>query len=450
MSKLIYQLDEKPAGKVLWLSTMQWFIFMIANLITIPIVLGHAFALTEYETAMMTSRTLLLCGMVCFLQALVGHKYPILEGPAGMWWGVFLILLQMRRDGGGSGDLLLRELELGLMAGSMIFILLAVCNLIGKIKGLFTPAVTGTFLILLAIQVSKSLLQGMLGIGFQGSETVKPLIALLSVLLIGLMIGVMKKGKGIVQNISVLIGLLAGWGLYAVLGLVSEIQSTETGLVLPEIFPFGSPVMNWGIVVTSAITSVILLSNLIASIQVFAKVSGVPATNAIFSRGVLVSGIGTFLAGCFGTIGIVPQTAAASLVSLTGIASRLPFLLSSILVALLGLFPQAGQWLATIPAPVGYAVLFTVFCQLLGFGLRDIQSLSLNQRDIFIVGFSILTGSGSLFIDGKAWAEFPSVFGFILGNGLIVGVIMVIVLEHLIFRKTKKEPLYSGSSQITS
>jgi xanthine/uracil permease len=449
MSKIIYGLNENPRGRVLWLSSMQWFVFTIANIITVPIVLGHAFGLQEYDIALMTSRTLLLSGLIGLLQVLFGHKLPIIEGPASMWWGVFLVLLQLNQDAGKSNVILLRELEWGLIAGSMVFIILSLSGLLSKIRILFTPAITGTFLILLALQVSKSLLEGVLGIGFHGSTTVKTSIILMSLILIGLNIGLMRKGKGILQNISVLISLLVGWGLYAMLGMVTFTPFSAQLIALPQLFPFGPPVFNWGVVLTSAITSVILMSNFIASVQVISKLAKVQVTNKVYSRGVFISGIGTLLTGCFGTVGIVPLTSGASLVAFTGIASRLPFLLSSAIIAIVGLVPSAGQLLATIPAPVGYAVLFTVFGQMIGFGLRDIQTLSLDQRDIFVVGFSILAGVGSLFIQGKAWADLPALFGFVFGNGLIVGVVIAILLEHLVFRKnqgtTKKNVNYKNS-----
>jgi xanthine/uracil permease len=437
MSMIIYRLNENPRGRVLWLSSMQWFFFTIANIITVPIVLGHAFGLQEYEIALMTSRTLLLCGLIGLLQIFFGHKLPIIEGPASMWWGVFLVLLALNHDAGKSNLILLRELGWGLIVGSMVFIFLALSGLLTKIRSLFTPAITGTFLILLALQVSKSLLEGMLGIGFHGSTTVKTPIILMSLLIIGLTIGLMRKGKGIFQNMSVLISLLLGWGLYAAVGMVTFIPFHAQIIALPQLFPFGPPVFNWGVVVTSAVTSVILMSNFIASVQVISKSAETEVTDKLYSRGVFISAIGTLLTGCFGTVGIVPLTSGASLVAFTGIASRLPFIISSAIIAIVGLVPAAGQLLATIPAPVGYAVLFTVFGQMIGFGLRDLQTLSMDQRDIFVVGFAILAGVGSLFIQGKAWADLPPLFGFILGNGLIVGVVIAMLLEHLVFRKNK-------------
>ncbi|MFD0869102.1 Putative purine permease ybbY [Chlamydia abortus] len=435
---LLYKLNERPKGTVLWLSAIQWFIFMLANFITVPLVLGLTLGLSGEEISFYTSRTLFLCGLIGAIQVMFGHRLPIIEGPAGMWWGVFLVLITMNMQMGGTTQTLLAELEMGLIVSSLVFILLAVFRLLNRLRALFTPVVTGTFLVLLSMQVSKSLVEGVLGIGYEGSDQVIPKIVLLSLLLISFTVGIMMKAKGMLKSMAVLIGLGTGWLLYALLGMVRFPEEQAPWAALPQVFPFGVPQWNTGIVITCVITSAILLSNLIASIQVFASAADEKVTDSMINRGSFMTGIGTLLAGLFGTVAAVPLTAAASMVVLTRIASRLPFLLASIGFIVLGLLPRVGQWLSTIPQPVGYAILFTVFGQLLGFGLRDYKRMELNLKDLFIIGFSLLSGVGLMFVPGSAWANLPSVFGYIVGNGLIVGVTLSIVLEHVVFKRKQQ------------
>lgn len=434
-SALSYKLNDKPKGTVLLFSSLQWFIFMLANFVTVPVVLAQALGLAEAETAMFVSRTLFVCGMIGAFQVILGHRLPILEGPAGMWWGVFVVLIGLQVQAGLPAQNVLLELQMGLLVCSAVFILLALFKLLPKVLHLFTPAVTGTFLVLLAFQLTPSLIRGVLGIGFRGSEQVIPLVLCISGLLIGLTVGLMLKGRGLVKNLAVLFSLAAGWVIYAAFGLVDVPDSKSTDwLAWPAWLPYGIPQWNTGVVLTCLITACILLSNLVASIKVTAEACEEKVDNNTYSRGSLVTGAGTFLSGLLGTVGAVPLTAAASLISLTGIASRLPFLLASAAFIALGLFPKLGLLLSSIPQPVAYAVLFAVFGQLLGFGLRDFKKLKLDQRDVFIIGLSLLTGAGVLFIDGSAWSVFPPVVGYLAGNGLIIGVALAILLEHVIFR----------------
>ncbi|GMA49581.1 hypothetical protein GCM10025857_09380 [Alicyclobacillus contaminans] len=274
MEGLIYRLDQRPRGGALWLSTLQWFMFTLANIITVPIVVGHAFHLSAAGIAMFTERTFFVCGVIGFLQAWLGHRFPVIEGPAGMWWGVFLVLVQMAVDKGQSLGVLLQELELGLMVGGLVFIVLGVSGQLGRVRRLFTPAVTGTFLILVALQVAHSLVEGVLGIGFRGRETVAPEVAGLSVLVLAVAMGLMFKARGMVQSISVLIGLGCGWVLFSVFGLVDAPVADTPWVALPSLLPFGPPKWNLGVCLTGAITGGILLSNLIASLQALAAAAG--------------------------------------------------------------------------------------------------------------------------------------------------------------------------------
>ncbi|MFB5192996.1 purine/pyrimidine permease [Alicyclobacillus fastidiosus] len=436
MEGLRYGLNDKPKNATLILSSVQWFVFSLANVITVPIVLGHAFGLSESGIALYTERSFFICGLVGLLQALIGHGYAIIEGPAGMWWGVFLVLIQMTKDEHGSLQSLLQDLEFGLIIAGVVFIVLGATGLLAWIRKLFTPVVTGTFLVLLALQVSKSLVEGVLGIGFRNRPTFSPEIALLSVLLMVLTIFLMFKARGIIQSIAVLIGLVVGWIVYAMLGLVDTPHTAAAVFSVPSVFPFGPPKFHMGVSITCVITAVILLSNLIASVQAFAGAAHEIPSSRAYNRGSVLTGVGTALSGIFGVAGVVPLTAAASLVALTGIASRLPFIIASAAVALLGFFPFIGQWVATLPAPAGYAILFTVFAQLLGFGLRDYKQLALDQRDVFVISIAVLTGVGIYFIPATAWLGLPAVLSYLLDNGLIIGIVLVLIFEHVVFRRS--------------
>lgn len=437
----MYQLDETPPMSTLLLSSLQWLMFMLANVITVPIVLGDAFGMTHQGIALFATRTFFVCGIVSFLQGLLGHRYAVLEGPAGMWWGVFLVLIQMTHEVGGSMQTLEKELEMGLIIAGVLYIVLSVTGGLRKIQRLFTPVVTGTFLVLLSLQLSKSMVEGLLGIGFRNQQVVKPGIFLLSLGLVALTAFLMLKARGIAKSLAVLIALVIGWLIYGLLGLLIPPAGDSRLFAAPQIFAWGMPQFNWSIVLTSAITALILLSNLVASVQAFGRAIEEDPQPHRFTRATLVSGIGTALAGIFSSVGMVPLTSASSLVSLTGIASRLPFLIASGILTLLGFFPRLGQYAATLPTPVGYAVLFAVFGQLLGFGLKDYARLKMDQRDIFVVSMPLLSGVGMLFVSGSAWQSLPPMIGYLLGNGLIVGIVLVLLLEHVVFRRhPEKQP----------
>lgn len=434
MQKML-MVNDCPKRTALIFATLQWFFFMIVNMITVPLLLGQAFGMSQQDITLYTERTFFVCGIVGLLQAIWGHRLPILEAPAGMWWGVYIVLIQMARDQGASLQTLLQQIEFGLIAGALVFILLGTLKMLDKVRCLFTPVVSGTFLILLSLQLAKTLIAGILGIGFHNQTIVSIKMTLLSIFVIALTIFLSLKGRGIIKSLSILISMMIGWALFALLGVVDPLGSRIEIFMLPAPLPFGVPEFSIGITMTCVITSVILLANLIASIQASALATGEVITNGTFNRGAFVTGIGTLLMGLWGGVGAMPMASSAGFVATTRMSSRLPFVIASIIIMLMGFFPLLGSWLSILPTPLGYAIMLVIFAQLIGIGLHDYKTLLLDQRDAFVVGLSTLCGVGIFGIPSASFHGMPDACIYILDNGLIVGVLAVLLFEHIIFKR---------------
>ncbi len=357
-----------------------------------------------------------------------------MEGPSGLWWSVFLVLIGTTVEVGRSIDRLQQELEFGLIISGAVLVLLVLVKVIDKVQHLFTPLVTGTYLILLSLQLSKSLVSGALGIGYMGSKGVNLKVAGLSLILILVTIALSSKAKGLLKSLAILIGLGLGFVLFSVFGLVQFPTTFAPAFAAPELFPFGPPRFQAGIVLTCIITIIVLLSNVIASIQAFESVTSESGREAVHSKGTLVSAIGTLMAGATGIVGNVPISGSASFVSLTGVASRLPFLIASIGMVIMGLLPKLVQYTATLPAPVGYAVLLAVFVDLFGLGLKALKQGIQTEGDLVSCGLAILIGIGVQFISADKWNVLPNTLVYLVNNGLIVGVVLVLLLQHVFFR----------------
>src|SRR5699024_7242166 len=103
------------------LTTTQWLIFLITNAIMAPLSIGHAFGLPPDEIAGLIQRTLFTAGISSVLQVSFGHKLPIAEGPASVWWGVFLIYGNIIYSVQDAYDVM-QTLSFGLLLSGLIFI----------------------------------------------------------------------------------------------------------------------------------------------------------------------------------------------------------------------------------------------------------------------------------------------------------------------------------------
>ena len=95
------------------LSVSQWFIFLLANALALPIILGQAFGLEGSEIAGLMQRTLMLVGLSSLVQISIGHRYPVADGPAGSWAIVFVVMAYIGRAQGFEGGEILQLLAGG-------------------------------------------------------------------------------------------------------------------------------------------------------------------------------------------------------------------------------------------------------------------------------------------------------------------------------------------------
>jgi len=440
---MFYGLHDKPPWGVALLAALQWLIVTVSTTVMVPLVVGDVYRLQPDEISRFMQQTLFFAGLASFLQVWIGHRYPMMEAPAGLWWGIFIIMAQIGESMGLQPRLIGQSLQLGVLLAGVMFVGLGIAGGISKIQQWFTPLVTGTYMILLAVSLCSKFVAGMMGIGFQQSEQVSPGVAFVSLAIIACVVLVMRVPK--LASLAVLIGIVSGWAGYALLGWTQPVSSAPETFVLPSLLFWGPMHWNGGVVLTSLLTGFVLLTNLITSTAVVGRAAGQPPTAREYNQGGIFTGVSHVLAGIAGVVGMIPLSLAAAVIETTKMAARLPFMIAMLVMMVIGMLPGVSLFLAGIPTPVAYAAMFVSFTQLIGFGLKDLAAVKLDQRAITIVGSSLLLGIGMLFVPASAWKQLHPLFSFLFGNGLLLGVLVCLLLEHLIFRIPQKQSEQNGS-----
>ncbi|KZZ83783.1 purine/pyrimidine permease [Bacillus sp. SJS] len=426
----------------LLLSALQWVFFIIASTIVVPIAIGQLYQLDGSQTAILIQSTLFVLGLAGLMQVLFGHKLPINEGPAGLWWGVYSIYAGLSSTLFASYIDTLQNLQGALLMSGGFFLLFAIFGLIDKLAKLFTPLVTGAYLLLLVFQLSGSIVKGIMGVGYRGSK-VDPAVfaAAAAILLFTFFLSRMK--RQFFKQYSILIGLLAGWGVFALLGLAKPVKGTTDWFSLPVLFPFGAPVFNAGMIVTAFFITLLLIANMLASIKVAEQ--AVKALNKDEKdehgrgrRAGIFAGISHGISGLTGAVGPVPISGAAGFITTTGNGARLPFIIANLLVIALSMIPLVLNLFAALPAPVGFAVQFVVFSGMIGMALRQLNETADKDRMLYTIGIALLTGTGAMYVPPAAFEGFPPVLISIFNNGLILGTIIAIIVDQLTMRFGKK------------
>lgn len=414
------------------METFQWFVFLLASSVALPIVIGSIFHMSFTEVSALMQRTFFTVGLASLLQGLFGHRLPIMEGPAGIWVSIFSVMAVTGINSGSSYSQTLQSLETTMLLTGMFLLLFGVFKISQKILPIFTPLVTGTFFFLLTVQLSGTFLKGMLGL--QGSSnTVQLTEAVLAFITFFVVLGLSTFGKGWLSNYAVLIGIIIGWVSYVVLVGAQDIQGDIPIFSMPQWFAFGIPTFDPNLIPISLIAAIISISNIVASIVAVSQTVGEEPKeqSVVVNRGTAVSGINNGLAGIFSAIANVPLSTSAGFIALTGQKRKRPFLYATALLILIAFFPPIVAWISSIPSPIANAALMASFVQLVGLAIRNITLNPLDSRKITIVGIAYLIGMGTMFLPPDVFANMPSLVQNLMSNGLLVGTGLVIVIEQL-------------------
>ncbi|MCA0972386.1 purine/pyrimidine permease [Halobacillus litoralis] len=415
------------------LETSQWFVFLLASSVALPIVIGSIFELNFAEIAGLMQRTFFAVGITSFLQGVFGHRLPILEGPAGLWISIFAVMAYSGVESGKSYIETLQTLEAAMLWTGAFLLLFGIFRLAHRVLFVFTPLVTGAFLFLLTVQLSGTFLQGMLGVQ-QEIEAIHLTEATIAFFTFFFVLALSLFGKGWLRSYAVLLGIVTGWIAYKVWIGSSQDGVQEMKLFqAPEWLAFGPPNFEWSVIPLAFITAVILLSNIVASVvAVSQSIYGKPSyTYSQVNRGSSFLGVTHGITAMFSAIANVPLASSSGFIDLTGQKKKRPFLYASLILVVVAFFPPIVSFISGIPAPVANAALLATFVQLMGLGLSNIASQKLDQRRLTILGVSFLLGIGLMFLPSEVFQGMPGLMRNLVSNGLLVGTMLVIIFEQL-------------------
>ncbi len=320
------------------ISGFQWFFFIFCNTVVIPPTLQSAFHLSPQTTFVITQYAFLLTALACLLQAFLGHKRSVMEGPTGLWWATILTVTLSESMQGTPLGTIGWSLAIGIFLSGVVTILIGLSGLGGWLASLFKPGVLVVFMFLLGAQLVTIFLKGMLGLPFGvGGEniTVNYPVFFLALAVLIFVIGMIIYLPMSISKYALLIGTIIGWVAYSGLfgSAISPVSSGEWML-----FPLGrSDEVNMSIVLTAILAGILNTSNTFGAMRgtdVFYPDS-LP-TKSLYRRSFMMSGFVTILAAPIGVVPFSPFVSSIGLITQTKDSSRTSFSIGSLIFLCVG------------------------------------------------------------------------------------------------------------------
>lgn len=426
----LYGLDDHPPLGLTLLYALQWAMIIFPAYVITAKIAAQALHLSGPTEALFLEITLVCSGFGTLIQTLWGHRYPLVEGPATAHLLTFVSLSPLGME----------VIQGASVAAAACLALAAATGVMKYLVRLFTPNVVGVILMLIAFSLLPHLIPSLLGLDARHTE---PSVVVLSVsLALVVLVAILgQRLKGVWRTCNLALGLLVGTVLFSFLDRVAwNAPLTASWLSLPRPWVPFSPRWHGGAFVAFLMTYLAIAVNSIGSLQSMEAVTGPSRSNEAMRRGLVVNGFCGMVCGFFGVVGTVSYSTGPGVVLASRVASRFPLAWCGALVVVAAFVPKLVAVLTLVPSAVVASALCVAMAGQVGAGFAVIGAgQSLAARDYFVVGIPVLLGTLLAFLPSSFIVSMSGTVRIFLGNGLIFGIIIVLLLEHVVFAKKSKE-----------
>ena len=410
---------------------LQHVLAMFASNVTPSIIVAGAAGLQfgGTEQVYLIQMAMLFAGIATLFQTVgfgpVGARLPIMQGTSFAFVGVLAGIAATQ----GLGVALT-----SCIIGGLIHFALG--SVIANIRYLFPPLVTGLVILAIGLYLVPVGIKYAAGgaADFQmAAESFGSLMhwtVALTVIVVAL--GFKFMTKGILSNAAILLGLIAGYLVAFMFGMVNFAAvgkaSWVTGLqTLPYGFEF-----NLGAVIGVTIVSIVSAVETIGDTSATAKAgAGREATDEEISGATYADGLGTAVAGVFGGLPNTSFSQNVGIVGMTGIMSRHVVTIAGAIMVICGLIPKIGAIIASMPLPVLGGGVIVMFGMVAAAGLNVLSEIKMSRRNMIIIALSLSIGLGFNLVP-SAVQYLPGIWKTLATSAVAPTAFLAIVLNQII------------------
>ena len=439
MSSEIHPVDEVlPVPRLLALG-LQHVLVMYAGAVAVPLIVGRALKLPPEDVAFLISADLFACGLATLVQCVgfpgVGIRLPVMMG---VTFASVSPMLSMA----ASPEIGLLGIYGSVIAAGLFGILVA--PFVSRLLPLFPPVVTGTIILVIGISLMR------VGINWAGgglptltrvvdgvpgafpNPAYGQLQGLgISAFVLLFVLGLIKWGSGFVENVAVLLGIVAGALLASILGVMhfdKVIAAPWADIVIP--LRFGVPQFHLVPIITMCIVMIVVMIESLGMFLALSEITGKAIDRDALSRGLRADGVGTLLGGIFNTFPYTSFSQNVGLVGVTGVRSRWVTVTGGCIMLLLGLLPKLAALVEAVPLVVLGGAGLVMFGMVAATGARILTAVDFktNRHNLFVVAISIGFGMIPLAAPGF-FKNLPHDLQPLLESGILLCAVVAVLLN---------------------
>ena len=419
-----------PLGQALPLG-LQHVLAMFASNVTPAIIVAGAAGLGfgSPEQIYLIQMAMLFAGIATLFQTIgigpVGARLPIMQGTSFAFVGVLAGLAATQG--------LSVALTSCIIAGLIHF---ALGSVISSIRSWFPPLVTGLVILAIGLYLIPVGIKYAAGgaADFQMTAdsfgSLKHWSVALTVIVVALLVKF--RTSGALSNAAILIGLLAGYALAYMLGMVSFGGVAKASMITNlQVMPYGFE-FNLGAVIAVTLISIVSAVETVGDASATTKAgAGRTATDEEISGATYADGLGTAVAGVFGGLPNTSFSQNVGIVGMTGVMSRHVVTIAGIILVLAGLLPKIGAIIASMPMPVLGGGVIVMFGMVAAAGMNVLSEGKTTRRNMIIIAISLTAGLG-LNLVPSAVQYLPGVWKTLATSAVAPTAFLAIVLNLLI------------------
>ncbi len=427
--KIKYGLDEMPPfGELLFLG-LQWLAIMIPTII----IVGKVVAVLHYsqsaEQIIYVQKVFFIIGISLLLQLLWGHRLPLVVGPAT------ILLVGIAASSGSE----ISSIYTAIAVGGLVLLVVSAAGLFNHLKKLFTAPVVAVILIMIAFTLTPMIIDLCIPSIAGGLAWVNLCFALFFVFCI---FAASKFVTGFWKSTLIMWALIAGTIVYHLffpqgfeIAHVDQPTITADFLLKTKINLSFEP----GVILSFLVCFLALSINDLGSIFSVGEVLKLKDMPVRVTRGLSFTGVFNLLAGLWGVIGMVNFSLSPGVIASTGCASRFALVPAGVFLLVMSFFPPAITFISGIPSVVVGGIFIYIMCSQIAAGLTMVLDTQkgFHFENGLVIGLPLMLSIMISFLPDHILNTFPVFLRPLLGNGFVVGVLAVLIMEHLIFGKER-------------